>query len=44
MITLKRSDLSPVPANNTLEKETHRISNADTGIGRWRGKGERLRG
>lgn len=46
MITLKRSDLSPVPAINTAEKErqTHWVSNADTDRGRWRGKeGERLR-
>ena len=41
MITLKRSDLSPVHAINTPEKgrEGHRMSNADTERGRRRGKG-----
>lgn len=36
MITLKRSDLSPVPAINAPEKERrgHWLSNADTEGGR----------
>lgn len=38
MIMLKRSDLSPVRAINTVGKDRRRhwISNADTERGRWR--------